>query len=462
MVHIGHIKHLEEAKNNCDILVVSITSDQFVTKHPLGTYHSISQRAHFLLTLRTVDYVYIDDHKEAVDVLQNLKPNYYFKGIDYAECTSTDLSLKREMDICKETGGSVVFTQSDKHSSSYLLNHYVDDRRILISKYLRKHQISNDPDYLDSIFIKLATSSILLLGEAIQDVYIYGRLTGISSKFTAPSFLQSHKKTMMGGIHVLIPLLSCHVKQVQTLSPLNYVKESEYATFSNVDLLEQEFPIVEKIRFISVLKKERLFEAVNITPFKKFDVMMTVERMINEQNYSAILLYDFGHGFFDNPNFVKNKRNHFYALNVQANSTNYPFNVVNKYDYYDLVTLDERELRLSLHDQNSPIEVLIEIFIQRSRMKSDAYFFFTVGEKGAWCYFKGELIHCPALVSSVVDSTGSGDIFHAIATIFIVSKIDIGTSLFFANLYAGLYAQIEGHDGTLSREDIIRAISAMQ
>ena len=34
LLHIGHIKHFEEAKKMGDILVVTITPDQFVNKGP--------------------------------------------------------------------------------------------------------------------------------------------------------------------------------------------------------------------------------------------------------------------------------------------------------------------------------------------------------------------------------------------------------------------------------------------
>ena len=34
LIHLGHIKHFEEAKKNCDILIVSVTSDKYVFKGP--------------------------------------------------------------------------------------------------------------------------------------------------------------------------------------------------------------------------------------------------------------------------------------------------------------------------------------------------------------------------------------------------------------------------------------------
>ena len=38
LVHPGHIRHLHHAKEKADILIVSVTGDNFVTKKTLGTY----------------------------------------------------------------------------------------------------------------------------------------------------------------------------------------------------------------------------------------------------------------------------------------------------------------------------------------------------------------------------------------------------------------------------------------
>ena len=34
LIHLGHLRYLEEAKKNCDILIVTITVDKFVKKGP--------------------------------------------------------------------------------------------------------------------------------------------------------------------------------------------------------------------------------------------------------------------------------------------------------------------------------------------------------------------------------------------------------------------------------------------
>ena len=35
VLHVGHIEHLKKAKEFCDVLVVSLTNDQYVNKGPV-------------------------------------------------------------------------------------------------------------------------------------------------------------------------------------------------------------------------------------------------------------------------------------------------------------------------------------------------------------------------------------------------------------------------------------------
>ena len=62
IVHPGHIRHLTYAKSQCDILVVSCTSDKFIDK-VLQTAHTQKMRALNLAALEMVDFVLIDDNK---------------------------------------------------------------------------------------------------------------------------------------------------------------------------------------------------------------------------------------------------------------------------------------------------------------------------------------------------------------------------------------------------------------
>ena len=63
LIHIGHIKHLQSAKNEGDFLVVSLTSDKFVNKGPGRPVFNYNLRAEVISSLECVDAVIVNDHQ---------------------------------------------------------------------------------------------------------------------------------------------------------------------------------------------------------------------------------------------------------------------------------------------------------------------------------------------------------------------------------------------------------------
>ena len=60
LMHIGHIRHFQEAKNIGDILVVTLTPDRIVNKGPQRPVFTESLRAEAIASLDCVDYVAIN------------------------------------------------------------------------------------------------------------------------------------------------------------------------------------------------------------------------------------------------------------------------------------------------------------------------------------------------------------------------------------------------------------------
>ncbi len=125
LLHIGHIRHLKEARRAADYLVVSITPDQFVNKGPHRPAFTARLRAEALAALRQVDFVVINQWPTAVEVLDKLKPNVYVKGPDY-RLAEDDLTggITREREAIEAVGGRLIFTSDITFSSSHLLNRY--------------------------------------------------------------------------------------------------------------------------------------------------------------------------------------------------------------------------------------------------------------------------------------------------------------------------------------------------
>ena len=88
LLHVGHIRHLEQAKELGDILVVTITPDRFVNKGPNRPAFNEKMRAHSLAALESVDYVGVTENPTSVETIKLLKPDIFVKGTDCLLYTS--------------------------------------------------------------------------------------------------------------------------------------------------------------------------------------------------------------------------------------------------------------------------------------------------------------------------------------------------------------------------------------
>ena len=103
VLHIGHIKHFEQAKKIVDILVVSVTSDEFVKKGPNRPAFNQNLRMKAISSLEAIDFVVISNEKTAINNLKKIKPNFYIKGKEYKDA-SLDLTgeIKNEINVLKK------------------------------------------------------------------------------------------------------------------------------------------------------------------------------------------------------------------------------------------------------------------------------------------------------------------------------------------------------------------------
>jgi D-glycero-beta-D-manno-heptose 1-phosphate adenylyltransferase len=84
-LHVGHIRYLEGARGEGDLLVVAVNSDSSV--HTLkGSGRPIlpeSARADLVAALRAVDYVVLFSEPNVEALLEDLRPDVHAKGTDY-------------------------------------------------------------------------------------------------------------------------------------------------------------------------------------------------------------------------------------------------------------------------------------------------------------------------------------------------------------------------------------------
>lgn len=129
IVHPGHVRYLQFARQLGDILVVSLTGDSEMNKGVERPYIPQELRAENLAALEFVDWVVVDPHPTACELLELLRPDVYVKGREYA--ASLDPRFRREAEIVEQYGGRVVFHSGDVvFSSTRLIQGLEKDRHL--------------------------------------------------------------------------------------------------------------------------------------------------------------------------------------------------------------------------------------------------------------------------------------------------------------------------------------------
>ena len=101
ILHIGHVKYLQEAKRLGDILVVGINSDSSVRKLKGSPrpFNSEEDRSSIIASLESVDYVVIFDEETPEKLIKFLLPDTLVKGGDYQNQTIAGQEFVNEVKL---------------------------------------------------------------------------------------------------------------------------------------------------------------------------------------------------------------------------------------------------------------------------------------------------------------------------------------------------------------------------
>ena len=108
LLHVGHVRSLEEARAFGDVLVVGVNGDEAVTglKGPGRPVLPAAERAEILAALEAVDNVVVFDEPTPEAALERLRPDVHAKGEDYAPPNGKPIP---ELDLVQSYGGEVRF-----------------------------------------------------------------------------------------------------------------------------------------------------------------------------------------------------------------------------------------------------------------------------------------------------------------------------------------------------------------
>lgn len=451
LLHIGHIRHLQAAAREADVLLVSVTADEFVNKGPGRPVFNQYLRAENIAALECVECVAVNHAVTAVNVLDAVKPDLYVKGSDY-KSTSDDLTgnIQHEKDAVERHGGKVFFTDELTSSSTRLLNEYFEVFSPEISAYLDEFKDKIGPSEFIEQLKGLSRLNVLVVGEAIVDEYHYTSPLGQTGKGNVFAVKYNDYERFAGGAIAVANHVAEFAGKVTLLSGLgatnsyeDYIRTNLNTKIDPVFFFSEDRPTIVKKRYVDA-DIAKLFEVYfyNDAPLPEEvnrKIVAWLKRHLAE--YDVVIVPDFGNGFISNEMVAELSANAKYlAVNAQVNSGNRGYHLITRYPRANFLSMNEPELRLAAHDRNGTID---ELARKLANTLNAQHIAITRGTKGALLLDPVKTKYkIPALSSNVVDRIGAGDAFLSLAGLCLGGGLSPDVALFAGSVAAALDVQI--------------------
>jgi len=474
VLHIGHIKHFSSAKKLGDILVVTVTPDQYVNKGPNRPVFSLELRMQFLAAIKDIDFIAANTSPNATSAIQGLKPSIYCKGKDYKK-NNLDVTggIKKEIKFIKKVGGKIAYTDDELFSSSKIINQSAynlsEDQQKFLNKIKINKSVNNNEKIIKTIksFEKL---NILIIGETIIDEYVFCEALGKSGKEPVLVLKDRNTEKYLGGAAAIANNLSSFCKKITLISGIGEKKEHEKFINQNLKknikkifLLKEKSGTIVKKRFIDFINKTKVLGVYSIDDqplIKKQQIKF--DHLIKNaiKKHDMVIVSDYGHGLITEKTArLIVKKSKFIAVNAQLNAANIGYHTLSKYKGANLVIINENELR---HEFRNKLENLNNLIQKLSEKLKSKYITVTSGDDGAKIHIRStkEIIKCPAFANTVTDKIGTGDTMLALLAISIFNKIDVRFSMLLSALAAAENIKYMANSKSLEKSGIIKTIQS--
>jgi rfaE bifunctional protein nucleotidyltransferase chain/domain len=472
LLHIGHVRHLEAARDLGDVLIVTITADRFVNKGPGRPVFAEALRAEMLATLQYVDWVAINPEPDAVNAISCVRPDIYVKGQDYQN-PEGDVTGKivAEREAVEAHGGVIHFTDEIVFSSTELINRHFNVYEPLVRQHLKSLRDDGGLTEMLELIESVRDYRVVLIGDAIIDEYQYALPMGKPPKESVIATRYQDQETFAGGVFAAANHVASFCKTVDVITCLG-------ATDSHEDLIRRSLrpnvnlhvlrragsPTTLKRRFVDPSYMRKLFEVyvMDDEPLTH-ELQHGLDRLIGDlvPEADVTIAADFGHGFLG-PSAIDKLTStaRFLAVNTQSNSANMGYNLITKYRRADYVCIDAPEARLAVSDRVSAISDIAYRLVN-GRIECPNIII-THGKHGCVTYRRGDVAHTiPAVARRVVDTVGAGDAFLSVTAPLVAAGGAIDRIGFIGNVVGALKVEIVGHRRSVEKPALIKGITAL-
>jgi rfaE bifunctional protein kinase chain/domain/rfaE bifunctional protein nucleotidyltransferase chain/domain len=470
ILHLGHIEHFRSAKALGDILVVTVTSDNYVKKGPYRPFFSIEERMKTLEAIEYIDYIAQSNFKNANQVIEKIKPNIYCKGKDYKQ-TKDDFTrqITKEINVVKKNGGKVVFTDNRLYSSSKIINTRMNNLSEIQNNFLKKIKSNFQFNKIEKIINKLKSLKILVVGEIILDQYNFCKAIGKSGKEPVLTFHKTNIEKYLGGAGAIANHLANFSDNVdlysyigEKSSQLKFIKKELNKKIKLSYIVKDNSQTIVKEKYIQSNDNRKVFSSysfndTSMSKKKNEEFNKYLNKFIKK--YDLIIISDYAHGLISSQIAkIIYKKSNFLSINCQINSSNINSHTLKKYKNYELLVINESELRHEFRDNFSNIKLLIKKISVDLKILN---IIVTQGSLGAILYSSKErkFYTCPAFASKIVDKVGAGDAMLALSSICLKLNIDKNLLLLIGSLASSQVVETIGNSKSVNKMDLLKSIN---
>jgi rfaE bifunctional protein nucleotidyltransferase chain/domain len=449
LLHVGHVRHLEAARELGDILVVTLTADRFVNKGPGRPVFGEALRAEMLANLQYVDWVGINDSPDAISALEAIRPDIYIKGQDYQD-PQGDVTGKitYEREAVEKHGGRIHFTDELVFSSTELINRHFNVFEPHVRDHLETLRSDGGLAELTNLIDRIRDYRVVLVGDTIIDEYHYVLPMGKPPKENIIATRLQDREIFAGGIIAAANHVASFCKEVEVITSLGSSDSHEdliRATLQpNVKLhvvKRQGVPTTLKRRFVDPSYMRKLFEVyvMDDEPLTR-DLQAEFDQLIADRAPESDVVI--------------------VAVNTQTNSGNMGYNLITRYSRADYICIDAPEARLAVSDRVSKIGDIAH------RLADDridcSKLVITHGKHGCVTYERGNIVHTiPAVARKVVDTVGAGDAFLAVTAPLVAAGGRMDRVGFIGNVVGALKVEIVGHRQSIDKAAVIKGLTGL-
>jgi rfaE bifunctional protein kinase chain/domain/rfaE bifunctional protein nucleotidyltransferase chain/domain len=469
ILHIGHIRYLEQAKRLGDVLVVTVTPDRYVDRGPGRPVFNETLRAESIASLHFVDYVAVNQWPTAVEAIRLIKPDFYVRGADFRNRPPDTSGINAiEEDVVKEVGAALAHTDDIHFSSSGLINRYLSGFSDEVQDYLSVFSQRYKRDQIFQTIDNMAKLNVLVIGDTILDEYQYCEAIGKSSKDPVLALKYQSHDLFAGGVLAVANHVANFANSVKLVTVLgerdsheDFIRSQLKSNIDPLFIVQDNAPTLIKRRFIEGYSLNKLFEVYvmdssGLSVQKNNQLCKWVQG--HAANYDLVIAADFGHGAIGEE-LVGTLINHspFLAVNTQANAGNRGFHTISRYPRADYVCIAEHEMRLETRTLNGDIKPMIETIAQNLKCK---HLVVTRGRSGALVRNPtGDFIEVPSFAQNIVDRVGAGDAFFAVTSLAAAQSVPAELIGFIGNVVGSLAVEIVGNKKYIDRQSTEKFIT---